>query len=573
MIPEKLHFVRAGRSTRPVTLRLASAAAGLAMFASSQALAQFDTGGYTSSSTPQARAQQTKLQKERAQQEGIVDPNAVATGPIPELQVFAAVSLAETYTSNAAGENGGGASGYDLYTEPGIHLGLTEQSRHLTASINYSLTGQYHARNHDLDQLINQLEAMANAELIEQTLFLDAQASAQPLSLTRTGSLTSLNGTPTDSNYRNSYAYAVRPTLMHQFGNIAEADLWFSQSGVFFVTPSSANTTPLPGFFVPPTNSNTSQIGARISSLDDFVRLRWSLNASASDTYQTAHNSQKVRSATANLSYSLTNSFSVIGTGGYQTYHSSFLLNKDLDGPTLLGGFQFAPSPNFYMYVQAGTQSNYPTYIGALNWNVTPLITVSANASDQVQTPQQQLLGNLQNPGGGIPGSGSGTPSGTGSTPGTTQPGSTGLGSFLGDGLSLDNSVYRYRQYDLVATHTLERTQYSLSAFATLRDRLNDIAFSGLNTHEKNYGLRAGVTRSLRRDLRGSVSFTISKANEFNGSDRLLEADAGVSYQANETLTFNFNTSVLNRDSNNLIGFSNGNLTDVRVTVGVNKSF
>lgn len=81
------------------------------------------------------------------------------------------------------------------------------------------------------------------------------------------------------------------------------------------------------------------------------------------------------------------------------------------------------------------------------------------------------------------------------------------------------------------------------------------------------------MTRSLRRDLRGSVSFTISKANEFNGSDRLLEADAGVSYQANETLTFNFNTSVLNRDFNNLIGFSNGNLTDVRVTVGVNKSF
>ena len=160
MIPEKLHLVRAGRSTRPMGLKLAFAAMALSMIAVPQAHAQFDSGGYTSASTPQARAQQGEEQKKRQQAQGVIDPNA-AVGPIPELQVFAAVSLAETYSSNSSGTVGGG---YDFYTQPGLHLSAVEQSRRLTALLNYSLTGQYHARNHDLDQLVNQLNAMANAD-------------------------------------------------------------------------------------------------------------------------------------------------------------------------------------------------------------------------------------------------------------------------------------------------------------------------------------------------------------------------------------------------------------------------
>ncbi len=566
MIPEKLHLVRAGRSTRPVTLKLASAAAALAMFAAPQAHAQYDTGGYTSASTPEARAQQTKLQAARDKQRGIHDPNAL-TGPIPELQVFAAVSLAETYTSNSSGVSGGG---YDLYTEPGIHLSALEQSQHLTASFDYSLTGQYHIHNNDLNQFTHRLNAMANAELINDLLFLDAQAAARPQPLTRAGSLTANDGTPTDNNYRNTYSYAVRPTLIHQFGSAVETDLWVSQSGVFFVTPSSANTTPLPGFFRPPTNSNTSAVGARIAGLDDFVRLKWSLNGSASDTYQSQHNSQKVRSATANVSYSLTDSFSVLATGGYQIYHSSYLLNKDLDGPTILGGFQFTPSPNFYLYAQAGTQNNFPTYVGALSWKLTPLTSITANANDQVQTPQQQLMGDLQNPIGN-PGSG-GSPGSSGGTPGSGDIG--GLdGSGFGSGLSIDNSVYRFRRYTAAITHGTERTYYNLSVFATLRDKLNDIAFNALDLHDKNYGIRASVNHKLRRDLSGLLAITASKAHEFNGTDRILQADADLNYKANDTLSFYLNNSILNRQSDSLVGFSNGNLTDVRVTVGVRKSF
>lgn len=562
MIPEKLHLVRAGRSPQPMTLKLVLAALAISTLAAPQAHAQFDTGGYTSTSTPQARAQQSQQEKAHQKAEGVITPDEPA-GPIPELQVFAAVSLAETYSSNSSGTVGGG---YDFYTQPGLHLSAVEQSRRLTALLNYSLTGQYHARNHDLDQLINQLNAMANAELIEQTLFMDVQADARPLSLTRVGALTAEDGTPTSNNYRNSYSYAIRPTLMHQFGNAVETDLWFSQSGVFFAKPSGRNTVPLPGFYVPPTNSNTSQIGARIASLSDFTRLRWSLNASASDTYQTAHQSQKVRSASANLSYSLTNDFSLIGTGGYQIYHASTLLTKDLDGPILLGGFQFVPSPNFSFYVQGGKQNNFPTYIGQLIWSVTPLTQVTASATDKVQTPQQELTSNLQNSG-GVPGTGTGT----GGNP-TTNP--TGGSGFLSDGLAINNAIYRNRNLQAMISHSLPRTTYTFALFATIRDRLDATLLpSFLNKREENYGLRFGVSHRLRRDLYGNVALSASRANEFNGHDRILEGDAGIHYDASQTLSVYLNTSIINRESSSLVGFTNGNLNDVRVTVGVNKAF
>lgn len=565
MIPEMLHPVRAGRSTRPVTLKLALAAAAV-LFATTatEAQAQFDSGGYTSADTPGARAHQSQEQTQQAQQRGLI-PSATALGPVPELQVFAAVSLAETYTSNASGSVGN--SHDDFYTQPGIRLGFNEQTRRLTASGDYSLTGQYYARDHDFDQLVHRLNAMANAELLEQTLFMDAQAFAQPASLTRAGALTAADGTPTNNNYRDTYGFVVRPTLMHQFGNVVETDLWFSQSGIYFVTPNSANTVALPGFFRQPSNSNTSSVGARISSLDDFVRLRWSINGSASDTYQPSHISQKVRSATANVSYAVTNSVALIATGGYQVFHSSYLLNKDLDGPTLLGGLQFTPSPDFSFYVQAGTQNNFPTYIGSLQWSLSPLTTITASANDQVQTPQQQLLGNLQNPT-GLASPGGGLPGNPPPSPGINTP-----SGFLGDGLSIDNSVYRYRRFNFDVQRSTERTNYGIAVYATLRDRLNDLPFNFLNTHEKTYGISAIVQRHLRRDLVGGLTFTASRADEFNGNDRILEGDVRLNYLASETLSFNALASVLQSRSDNLVGFSNGDRTDVRVTVGVTKSF
>lgn len=560
MIHKKLHLVRAGRSTRPMTLKLVLAAA-LTMCGASQAYAQFDRGGYTSASTPLARAQQAEERQKRAAAEGIA--GAVPSGPIPELQVFAAVSLAETYTSNGSGTVGNGRD--DFYTQGAIHLGALEQSRRLLASLDYSLTGQYYARNHDLDQLIHQLKAMANAELLEQTLFLDVQASARPQALTRAGALTAIDGTPTNNNYRNTYSYAARPTLMHQFGNIAEADLWFSQSGIFFVRPSSANTAPLPGFFRQPNNSNTSALGIRIASLSDFTRLKWSVNASASDTYQTGHQSQKARSALANLAYRITSDFAVIGTGGYQTYHSSFLLTKDLDGPTLLGGFQFTPSPNFNFFVEAGTQNNFPTYIGSLTWNLTPLTAITAEATDRIETPQQSILGDLQNSSGML---GEGTPI-------TPIDGTPGVGGEIaGAGLSIDNSIYRNRRLEARITHTLIRTAVSLGIYATIRDRLDAIPSAPfLNRRNEYYGVRLLASHNLRRDLKGHMGFSASRANEFNGHDRILEGSVGLSYSASPTLSLYTDTSVLNRESTGLVGFSNGTLTDVRVTVGVRKSF
>ncbi len=244
-------------------------------------------------------------------------------------------------------------------------------------------------------------------------------------------------------------------------------------------------------------------------------------------------------------------------------------------GRHLLGGFQFAPSPNFYLYVQAGTQNNFPTYIGALNWK----IDSADRHHRQRQRPDTDAPAaadpeNLQNPI-GSPGPGGGTgPIRAPRTPHSRDIGQDSTVGILGDGLSIDNSVYRYRAYnadDLShvrsgRTSTLPSSQRSGTGSTTS-------VFLSLNQHEKNYGIRASASRKLRRDLTATLGFTASKADEFNGNDRILEGDASLNYSASQTLGFYFNDSIVNRDPNALIGFDNGNLTDVRVTVGVRKSF
>jgi predicted porin len=190
---------------------------------------------------------------------------------------------------------------------------------------------------------------------------------------------------------------------------------------------------------------------------------------------------------------------------------------------------------------------------------LTPLTVFTASANDRVQTPQQQLMGGLQNP--------SGPPEPVG---GTTIP---GPGVISDDGLSIDNSIYRYRQYHADLTHFTDRMQYDLGVFATLRDRLAGISTTILNPHEKTYGIRMTVGRNLRRDLHGSVRFQVSKANEFNGTDRLIQGSFNLNYNFSKTMSFRFDASVLNRNSDRLLGFQNGSVTDIRALVGVTKSF
>ena len=579
MIFEKLHFVRTGRPRRPATLKLAAAATALFALAAPQAHAQFDRGqGYTSEDTPKAQAQKAAAQNALLQSGKTPEQNTLSA-PIPELQVFTAVDLAEVYTSDAAGTVGNGDKS-DFFTRPRLNLSVREQSSRLVASVDYTLTGEYYARNHDLDQITNHLNALANAELIPEWLYFDTTALATPLSLSRVGAITA-DGSPTSTtNTRSTYGYMARPTVLHKWGDVVETDLWAAQSGEYFIKPTGAIVTPLPDFFIPPSNSNSSSLGARIASLTDFFRLRWSANATATDTYQSNSNSQKERSALANVSYNFTNELAAIFTGGYQTYHSSFLLAKKLDGPTLLGGIQVITGPNFHFFAQAGTQNNFPTYIGSLAWLLDPLTSICANSTDEVKTPQERLLGNTQ-------ATADQAQTGLLSTsqnsecvdPGATSALPTAGASAESDAtpdesLALENSLLRYRSYEALFRRVSERMHYTLKIYDTIEDRLNIEPQLNISTRSTLYGVQASVERDLRHDLMGTISFDASKAQEFGGNDRILRGMFDLRYNATQTLSFYFETSVLNRQSEGLVaGLQNGGLIDTRVTVGVNKAF
>ncbi len=280
------------------------------------------------------------------------------------------------------------------------------------------------------------------------------------------------------------------------------------------------------------------------------------------------------------MSYNFTNELAAIFTGGYQTYHSSFSLAKNLDGPTLLGGIQVITGPNFHFFAQAGTQNNFPTYIGSLAWLLDPLTSICANSTDEVKTPQERLLGNTQATADqaqtGLLSTSQNSecvdPGATSAPP--TAGASAGSDATPDESLGLENSLLRYRSYEALFRRASERMHYTLKIYDTIQDRLNIMPQLNISTRSTLYGVQASVERDLRHDLMGTISFDASKAQEFGGNDRILRGMLDLRYSATQTLSFYFETSVLNRQSEGLVaGLQNGGLIDTRVTVGVNKAF
>lgn len=576
MILERLRFGRGAHRVRPAALRLAAATAVLVMAAPS-AFAQITPMSTRDNTHRQERAQRAQDQTDRAQKKAAESQGISLPGgsEIPALQVSAAVDLAEVYTSNASGTTGGGGRS-DFFTRPGLNLGLRADTARWAVDADYYLTGEWHMRNHRLDRINNHLNMLAQGEVLPETLFLDARAFATPAVLSRAGSLTADQGSYSSTNTRDTYGFTFRPDLRHTFGGFAQGDLWVAQSGMYFVKPSGSVPTPIPSFFQPAQNTNSTTLTAQLASGTDFTRFTWVGTASATNTFQeTAW--QKQRSAVANFQYALSRSFALVGTGGYSTYKSSLPLIKDLDGPIGLGGFRYTVDQTFLLMIQGGTQNNFPTYIGSLQWQIGPSMAFLASATDSVSTPQERVLGNLGNMGSTIGGDfyngSTDFPFGGLGSPAPYGLGGQGVTPLPGDMLSFDNQVSRYRSFQASLSFQVERTSFRLTGYNSIQNRLTQ-PIPGISPRTTVYGARFDASRQMSREMTALASLEGSRAEEFGGNDRILRASVGLRYRLSMTSSIYTDGTILNRESEGLLGgFQNGSLTDVRVTVGIRKSF
>jgi hypothetical protein len=233
-----------------------------------------------------------------------------------------------------------------------------------------------------------------------------------------------------------------------------------------------------------------------------------------------------------NLGYAITHALRVFVIGGYSEFKSTVPLTKDLNGPIALGGFTYTLGSDWVFNFEAGTQHNFPTYMGSARWQITPRTMFVAEATDEITTPQGDILSRLGNM--NAQSDGFGGYSGFGSIGGIGS--GLGLGNFGGyspfgpGGLALDNSIYRIRTINGSFIHTEELTRYTLSIFGSERDRLDAVPSSPFLPRTSVYGIRGTVTRPLMPDLFAMLSVGYSRGNEFGGRDNIVSTDAQLTY-------------------------------------------
>ena len=497
--------------------------------------------------------------------------NAQGQPPPPALLILGAIGLSENYATNAGGAQNTAVSRSDTYTRGNLDLGLRYQGSRLNIAANYELTGNYYDRFHQLDRVENRLNLSSEATLIPQNLFLNVSAFATPIILSRIGAI-SPNAEPiASSSSRDTYGYTAEPQLVLHFDDFATSTTTINQSGVFLAMPSTSNSgVMLP--FSAAQNTLSTLASEQITSGSTFSRLQWNLNGSYSNIDQTSQ-SERQSEGFAKFRFAVDRVITLEAVGGYDNYKASMTLTRKLSGPIVMGGFHFSYGPTFLLHALAGTQHNFSVYTGSLHWNLTPIISADASLTDQVTTPQSDIIANLTNlsvmPNGAF--SNGPTANGT-SIEQALFPNLSTVSPVSNTGLALDNSLNRDRTAHVSLSLQELRTTYTLGAYGEKRDRLD----SNLNAYSPNsslYGAVMNVRRSLSTNLTGFAALSYSFADEFGGHDRLIQASLGVAYDLNQNLSIYISDEYLDRQMQGTVGAVLAPVSDDEITIGIRQRF
>jgi hypothetical protein len=274
--------------------------------------------------------------------------------------------------------------------------------------------------------------------------------------------------------------------------------------------------------------------------------------------------------AAVDFGYAFTRAITALATVGYDQFEASVPLTQSLPAPVALAGVQYSYGPTFNLLVAAGVAHGFTTYLGSLNWDATATFKVVGSLTDAITTPQANILTNLSTLATSTQGVFSTAQSYYWQTGGgALNPQFATASPVAQYGLALDNSISRDRTAQLAFIHTDERNQYGLSVFGDQRDRLN--VNPDIPSRSWLYGVQLSASRKLRRELTGFASVSYSYANEFGGNDKIITANAGLSYLMSEKLECYITGNYLQRQSNGQTVTTQSSSSEAVVIVGMRR--
>ncbi|MGW8389861.1 TIGR03016 family PEP-CTERM system-associated outer membrane protein [Pseudoduganella sp. HUAS MS19] len=293
-----------------------------------------------------------------------------------------------TYSDNVTLQAGDRAhSGFVLQLTPGFHL--LNRSQRFDFSIDYALNLYEYSggRRSGAQRHSQDLNSRLKARLVEDLLYLDAQAGIRQQATSAFGPLQADNDYAR-SNRNEVRSYRVSPYLVHRFGAFANGELRYAHDAV------STDHTGM-------RNSEGNTISGRLSSGPTFRRFGWDaslMRAVIDEELPVAgggHREQTTSSKAANLNlrYAASPQLNLGLFGGYDDYDYSGLGGAQ-SGAAYGANVQWTPTARTSLQASAGHRFYGPSYSLALQhrsrgtvWNIVYSDAVSSTRS-QFLLPQ-----------------------------------------------------------------------------------------------------------------------------------------------------------------------------------------
>lgn len=245
-------------------------------------------------------------------------------------KVERSLTVSERYTDNVNLAPAGQPRESDLITQIRPAVQISKTGARLKVRANYALQSLSYVNNSENNSLNHQLNAAANAELLDDFLFLDARTTVSQQNISALAPI-GFDNTNATQNLTTVGTYSVSPYIKKRFGSFANGDFRLTRSGVYYDTRSASDAVV------------DSMVGA-LTSGTAFNDLFWGLNYSSTKNNNQSGADTEFERVSATLGYALTRKFRVNGTVGTERNNFISVGDNKVDGPFWNAGFSWTPT-------------------------------------------------------------------------------------------------------------------------------------------------------------------------------------------------------------------------------------
>jgi len=399
-------------------------------------------------------------------------------------QIEPSILVQETFTDNA--ELNAVDKDSDFLTTVTGGIGVTGQSRRITANISAAVAYDKYIERTELDGFRPKFLGVVQAEALQDTLFFDVRGAINDRNLDR------LTPEPAfersfDGNRARAYTYSAGTRFQSDTSN------WASVIAQAYIAGASFGSADVGDDSRAPRNRQTASAVAGLTSGRSNSRLQWSILGRMSEELGSGR-TFSFRSGEAQLSYAVSRQTALFILGGYDDYEDPTLNSSKRSGPFALAGVRFNPSPRLTFSGSAGHRFGDVSGTAELDYDITNALSFEISYDQGIHTQQQSLTRDLTELSFEVD---AGLSDPVGAPP-----------DFRPDDLDLFDSAFKEERLRVGLIGKTQRTEIVTSLYHYKR------TFDIATTDDVVVGGRADFRRALSYNLRLGVDVDYSKSLE-----------------------------------------------------------